>query len=270
MRIIQYAFALVIFPTLASCSKDKEESESTTDDLPSHSTRSSNANRNDYVSDRKPNRDRERDNINDLPDSLRNTLQSPKPEWLQIGRDVSSDSVNVSSPKIAKPSNFQRGPFGSRLALELNGSSLTLGETWKQVSWVALNPSGSKVALQLANESQIRYVDSEGNVSSEGSALPMMNYDAERRWFFGSWQWISDNELIAPMNIQSTDGYSIVSSHLYIFDADTKTLSRVIVKDLNTITEESGMEIRNVSNRIVLLDIAGEFIEVTIPSEDSD
>jgi hypothetical protein len=270
MKTLLFAIACAFLVTLVSCRNETEESEAMTDDSQGHSTRSSKAERENYAANREARSGRAKDNINDLPDSLMATLNSPMPEWLKIGESISTQSTEVSTPELASSGHFQRGPFGSRDVLDIDGKQLNLNDTWKQVSWVSINPSRSRIALQLANESQIREVDSEGNVSSEASDLPMINYDAERRWFFGSWQWISDNELIAPMNIQSTDGYSVVSSNLYLFNANNKTLSQVSISTKNNYIEEGGIEVRVVSNRKVLLDIGGEFFEITIPSEVSD
>lgn len=263
MNSLVFCFVLL---TLISCNREKEVESS--DDTKSESSRYSTNIRNDNRVDRGSNESRRHDHIDDLSQFTRDILNSPTPAWLHIGEPASSKLVNVQKQESTITRHLRFRPFGSRNTIDLHGKKLTLSETWKRVVWVSINPSGTKIALQLGNDPQIRQVDKDGNVSEVASSLPLMNYDSERRWFFGSWQWISDNELIAPMNIQSTDGYSTVGVDIYLFDTDSNTLRRLDIDNKELIASGESIRIRGIIDRRALISISGDVFEVSIPSAD--
>lgn len=268
MKTMKKLIFFAILCSLFSCNKEKDKQEVSANDAKSQSSGYSASKRKENNSDRASNDRRRHDHIDDLSQFTKDILNSPKPDWLQIGRPVSAQLANVPAPEIEYSRNLRLRPFGSRDVIELFGKKLTFSDTWKRVVWVSLNPSGSKIALQLGNESQIRQVDIDGNVSDEYSSLPLMNYDSERRWFFGSWQWVSDNELIAPMNIDSTDGYSTVRADIYLFNIDSNTLRRLDIANRDLITSSESIEIRGIIDRRALISISGDVFEISIPSAD--
>ncbi len=234
MKSVSYSIIAVASVGILSNCKPKETSDKSgegTSQGTAAATRETPAPRRD-TSDREENHKDMRGFAMNRNDITRSLLTRDKPDWLSIGSPAFTESLadrrgganwkNIGESKVTFSAGANLIKVGE---MDLPASLATM--KWSAGSFDSQHGRLLMVPLEMTEPAYLFKVENGKILEDSREEIPSINYDDKRRWFIQWETWISDSEIVGVINEEDLSGHTVTRSGLYLYNVDTRELTRV-------------------------------------------
>lgn len=198
-------------------------------------------------------------------------LNQPKPEWMVLGRAITTMRLDGDLKKLFPPSLDGIEMQVTRHSVVLPTKDVSIEFEHSVHEWHAwddprakwLSPDGEMLVVSAGSDSHLYEILNQGGYRELDVDLPELTFDVQPRGILSGWRWAADGVLLAEAEIENPQTGEHESSRIYVYHLNRKTLRHV---DLDGAGLEGVEEIEVISVSSdptrLLLKVRGELVGI--------